>query len=244
MEVRRRFMTHSLDKLDTPYEENIIVVASDEIYWKKQDGKRGIRICGLVRSSGRRCQAPAGKNTDHEGIGRCLAHDKGKEGSKNWIKLAADLAKGTKLADMLEKSEEHDVRVGEVYDEIRFQQALILWYVKHVMDRDPEPEFEKEDIKFLKELNIDMIRSKESAARIKGSMKLDALTVRQFVDQILTFLFTELRGKLEKEILMRLVRNMMEKVFAPMAATSMITGGMHSLTEIPKNLENLKMVKK
>ena len=223
------------------YEENLIIVSPNEMYWKNNDGNRGIRICGAIKENGRRCQAPAGTKTEHRGVGNCLVHDKRRGASASWFKMSAEMAKGTKLGDMLERAGEQEVRIGETYDEIRFQQVLLLHYIDFVINRDKVPEFSKTDITFLKELNKDMIKSKESAARIKGSLKLDKVTVNQFVDQLLTFLFSALKNKLEKDILMQLIRDMSEKVFAPMTATSLIDGEVKMLAEVPASLENWKI---
>jgi hypothetical protein len=226
------------DSLADKRVENIIVVNSNEIYWGNEDGSRGIRICGAVKSDGRRCLAAAGLGTDHLGIGYCVAHDKFR-GAKNWLKLTTDMAKKTSFGQMLENCIDQEVKIGEVQDEIRFGQAFILYYVSEVLRRGDD--FTKDDIKFLKELNLDMIRSKESAARIKGSMKLDALTVKQFVDQLLPFLLNRLVKLIGREEAFTLVQDMNEEVFVPMTAQSLISGDMEPFKQIPNSIVNAEL---
>jgi len=231
--------------------ENVIVKSPIEVYWKNEDGSRGIRICGCIRNDGRRCLSPAGEGTDHRGVGYCFLHDKVNRGKKGWLKLVAEGAKGTSLGDLIDKNEDLEVRVGEVTEEIRFQQDMVLWFINHIMNRDNgvdsegnrlPPEFTKEDIRFLKELNIDMIKSKESAARIKGSMKLDVLTVKQFAGQILTFLFGRLVKMVGKAEAYKLASDMNAEVFAPMIAKSLISGEISPLHELPDSLKDLSIV--
>lgn len=221
--------------------ESVEVVSALEVYWKNEDGSRGTRICGFQRKDGRRCLAAAGRGTDHDGVGYCFAHDRYRAGKDGWLRLVAEGAKGTSLADFIDKNEDLEVSVGEVTDEIRLQQALMLWVINDAMSS--KGTLDKQDIKFLKELNIDMIHSKESAARIKGSMKLDALTVKQFAGQILTFLFGRLVKMVGKAEAYKLAADMNTEVFAPMIAKSLISGEMSPLQELPRSLENLKIAK-
>lgn len=225
--------------------DNVEVVSKNECWVLDESGNRRYRVCGAIRKDGKRCLSPPGAGTSHVGVGRCLQHDLHKEGKGNWLEMTADLAKETKLGKMLKNSQDFEVRINDLTQEISFQQGLILWYVDYVMNRDEVPNFTKEDIRFLKELNIDMIRSKESAARIKGSTKLDLLTVRQFVDQIFSFLVTELSMiSIKKEVMVGLMKRMMEQVFAPMTATGLIQKEMTPLAQIPEKYQNMSIVNK
>lgn len=235
---------------DTPefnkrFVDNVAVVALDECYVLKEDGSYKYRVCGAIRKDGKRCLAKPGSGTAHEGVGRCLKHDKRFEGVANWKEFSGHLAKGTTLGQFIMATGGLEVNLSDVSSEISFQQALILWYINFVMNRDPAPEFTKDDVRFLKELNIDMIRSKESASRIKGSMKLDAIHIRQFVDQIMSYLIGRLMGLMpdRKNVVVDLIRGMVDEVFAPMAATGLIQGNMHPLAQIPEKYQDLKMLK-
>ena len=234
--------------------DNVAVVALDECYVLKEDGTYNYRVCGAIRKDGKRCLAKPGEGTHHEGIGRCLTHDKRFEGVANWKEFSGHLAKGTKLGSFILATNDLEVNLSDVSSEISFQQALILWYINHVMTRDTgkneegevnTPVFTKDDVRFLKELNIDMIRSKESASRIKGSMKLDAIHVRQFVDQIMSYLIGRLMGLMpdRKNMVVDLIRGMVDEVFAPMAATGLVQGDLHPLAQIPEKYQSLKMLK-
>lgn len=238
------------EEFNMVFVDRVIIVSPLEIYFKRKDGKRGRRVCGSLRNDGKRCLADAGKLTDHLGVGYCIAHDRDSRGNANWILFSTAMADGSRLGTMLERTETQEVKINEVFDEIRFQQALIMWALDNIMDKqqyddngNPKGDpFTREDIKFLKDLNVDMIRSKEAAARIKGSMKLDALTVRQFIDQLFTFLFSRLSSKFNEAELRKLILDLSDEVFAPMAATSMITGKIPILQKLPDELKNLKEI--
>jgi len=227
------------------YVESVIVVSPIEIYWKNEDGSRGIRVCGGFREDGRRCLAPAGKGTDHEGVGHCIFHDGTVEGRRGYNYLVSTISKGTTLGTLLEKSELQEIKISETQNELQLQQALLLFYLNDILSNKGD-NLTKDDIKFLAELNKGSIQIKESSARIKGSLKLDTLTVRQFIDQVLTFLIRELKntGKLTDEDLREIMYKMSNEVFAPMTATSMITGNPSVLQKIPEELKDLKMVER
>ncbi|MFH2013597.1 MAG: hypothetical protein ABIJ17_01350 [Patescibacteria group bacterium] len=225
------------------YVENVIIKSPIEIYWKNEDGSSGIRICGAYKNDGRRCLAPAGKETDHEGIGKCIFHDGTTEGRQGYNYLVAQVSKGTKLGLLLEQSETQEIKINETQNELQFNQALLLFYLQDIIEKKGN-ELSKDDIKFLKELNDGLVKIKESSARIKGSLKLDTLTVKQFVDQVLSFLLDELAktGKLTPEELREIMYKMSEKVFAPMTATSMITGNPSILQKVPDALRDMKRI--
>ncbi|MHA1253924.1 MAG: hypothetical protein ACTSRP_28435 [Candidatus Helarchaeota archaeon] len=217
-------------------DDEIICFSEDECYLLKDDYTPNYsrRVCGFPdKKTGKRCRNEAGWKTDHPGYGYCLYHDKFETGKKLWVKLAAKYAEKTTLGKLLEQAEDLEVKLDDVTDEIRFQQGLLLTFLENVMKK-PEPEFTKSDIRFLKELTQDMIKSKESAARIKGSMKIDAITVRQFIDQVMSFLVYKLSKMLSKETLRELLAEMVDEVFAPMAAIGMIRGDFKPIQEIPK----------
>ena len=224
--------------------DNVIEISPDECYLKNPDGSRGRRVCGSIRvRDGKRCLARAGAFTSHPGVGKCLKHEGNtKRAQKNWLRMSSKIAENTTLGKMLVQAIDGDIKLGDVSDNIAMQQALILWYVDYVVNRagEGENDFDKDDIRFLKELNIDMIRSKESAARIKGSMKLDAIHVKQFVDQIMAFLTGRLMQILDDErLVMNLLRDMAKKVFIPMAATGLIQGDVHPLAQLPEEYKTL-----
>lgn len=230
--------------------ENVKIVSKNEVYLLDDEGDKLKRICGAVKKDGLRCKAPAGWKTDHTGYGLCWHHDKGKDGVESWRKMTSDIAKGSSLGKILERNKDGHVAVNDVTNEIRFQQDLLLWYVDHVMNRKnfneegvPEdPEFTPKDIKILKNLNQDMIKAKESAARIKGSLKLDAVVVRKFVDSILTFLVSSLENKLRKNEVMSIMEDMMEKVLVPMSSKGLINGDVSALSEVPEDMKSMKMI--
>ena len=217
------------------------ILSSEEAYLINKNGIRK-RICGAVRKDGRYCTAGPGYKTDHSGIGYCLRHDRSLDGRLNWLKMAAARAKGSTLSVMLENAANLDLELTDLSNEVRFQQSMILWYIDFVMKRDPEPEFTKDDINFLRGLNADVIRGKESAARIKGSMKLNALEVRQFIDQIFSFLVGRLSGLLDKAVMAGILQEMASKVFLPMTATGAITGQTSKLVELPEKYRNLNLL--
>lgn len=222
------------------YVENVEFISLNEVYWRNEDGSRGQRVCGAIREDGKRCLLRAGDGTGHQGVGMCFAHDKGNLGRKGWLQLVGEAAKTTTLGNLIDRSEDLEVSIGEVNDEIRLQQILILSFVQDVVEKKGG-NFSKEDLKFLKDLNLDMIHSKESAARIKGSMKLDAVTVKQFANQILTFLFGRLSTMVGKAEALKLASDMNKEVFTPMIARSLISGEVKALEELPRSLEGLSI---
>lgn len=230
--------------------ENVKVVSKNEVYLLDDEGQELKRICGHIKKDGLRCKAPAGWKTDHSGYGLCYHHDRGRNASKSWRQLSQDIAEGSSLGKILERSQDGEVVINDVTKEINFQQALLLWYIDHVMNRtdydedgnEMEPEFTPKDIKILKNLNQDMIKAKESAAKIKGSLKLDAVVVRKFVDSILTFLVSELESKLRKNEVMQLMEKLMEKVLVPMSSKGMINGDVSALSEVPEGMKSMKMI--
>ncbi len=234
------------------YVENVTVVSPIEIYWTTTDGSKPRRVCGAIKLDGKRCLDFAGTGTDHKGIGFCSLHEKNYiKCKKNWLALVSESAKTTTLGALIDASQDQEVKIGDVQEEIKLERALVLWFVNSVVNREPDydkngeriqAEFTKDDIKFLKELNIDMIKSKEAAARIKGSMKLDALTVRQFADQILTFLFGRLVKMVGRTEAYKLAYDMNNEVFAPMIASSMISGEMSPLRQIPDSLKDMQLI--
>lgn len=238
---RWKYLKENEPKIGTPefqrrFVDNVVEISPEECYLLKEDGSRGRRVCGEIRKKdGKRCLARAGAFTAHPGIGRCLKHDKSKMGRKNWLKMSQEIAKDTTLGKMLISAIDGEVSLNDVSDNIALQQAMILWYVDYVVNRagSDENKFDKDDIRFLKELNIDMIRSKESASRIKGSMKLDAIHVRQFVDQIMAYLAGRLHQLLDDDkVVVGILRDMAKEVFIPMAATGFIQGDVHALAEL------------
>lgn len=230
--------------------ESVEVVSRNEVHLIDEDNERLKRICGHIKKDGLRCKAPAGWKTDHTGYGLCYHHDKGRDASQSWRQLSKEMAEGSSLGKILERSEDGEVAVNDVTDEIKFQQSLLLWFIDHVMNRENfdedgnpiDPEFTPKDIKILKTLNQDMIKAKESAAKIKGSLKLDAVVVRKFVDSILTFLVSELEHQLNKSEVMSLMEKMMEKVLVPMSSKGMINGDVSALSEVPEDMKSMKMI--
>jgi len=223
--------------------DNVVEINPDECYVLKSDGVTyGRRVCGAIRQDGKRCLASAGKMTAHHGFGRCLSHDKHERGKSNWLRLSSSIAKDTSLGKLLANSMDLDVQVNDVTSNLAFQESLLLWYMEHVMTRAENKEFDKDDVRFLKELNIDMIHSKESAARIKGSTKLDAIHVKQFVDQIMAYLLGRLHqlGQ-DEQTIMNLLRDMVKEVFAPMAATGLIQGNVGTLAKIDDRYKSMNI---
>ena len=71
------------------------------------------------------------------------------------------------------------------------------------------------------------------------------LNSEQFVDQIMSYLIGRLMGLMpdRKNVVVDLIRGMVDEVFAPMAATGLIQGNMHPLAQIPEKYQDLKMLK-
>ncbi len=234
------------------YVDNVEVVSINERYLVDDDKKRLQRVCGEIKADGRRCLAKAGFGTAHAGVGLCKFHEKGLRGSQGWSSLCMEMTKGTSLGKMLERNAGGDVMISDITEELSFQQTLLLWHVNHVMERKLEddegnilpPDFTPADIRILRQLNTDMIKSKESASRIKGSLKIDALTVKKFVDQILSFLAKELEDLLPAEVSIGIVERMLEEVFYPLASQGTISGDLTPLAEIPKNLKDMDAFQK
>lgn len=251
----------SQEEFKRRFVDNVIEISPLERYVKKPDGTADytFRVCGAIRKDGKRCLAHAGEATDHKGIGLCISHDIGYAGMKSWKTIAANISQKTKLGMLLKVSENLEVDISNITEEILFQQSLILWYLDDIMtknldkdgnprldsDGNPiEPKITKEDMWTLKTLNNDMIRAKESAARIKGSMKLDAITVKQFWDLVFSFLIKELSDKgLSKHEIASIMQKMGKEVFAPMAATSLISGDITPIVQIPQELQDMRLVK-
>lgn len=218
------------------------VVSEYEVYMLDENGDRGKRVCGAKIKDGGRCKIKAGAGTDHTGIGRCVKHDGEDSNSSNWLEMVEDISDGSALGKALERSKKGEVAINDVTEELLMQRGLLMWYIDHVMDREGETEFTPKDIKIIKRLNKDLIKTKESAAKIKGSLKLDAVTVKKFVDQLMTFLVGELESKLKRNEVMAIMEKMMEEVFIPMASRGMINGDLGALTQLPDGMKSMSMV--
>lgn len=221
--------------------EEVEIIDRQEVYLI-ENGEREKRICGAIKTNGERCKAPAGIGTDHSGIGYCITHDLRSNKTKNWLETANKLAEGSKLGTALDRASKGEIAVNKIDNELLMQRGLLLWYIDHVMERDDNPEFTKSDIDTIRKLNRDLIKTKESAARIKGSLKLDAVVVRKFIDQLMSFLVDELESKLKRNEVMVIMEKMMEDVFIPLASRGMINGDLAALTQVPEGMKSMAMV--
>lgn len=224
--------------------EVLVEQISQDIFdvWILDDfGEKIRRICGYPKSGVPKvllnpddlkrelvCNQAAGWGTvtttgfcNHH-IDKRLSH-----GAKNFYALAQIYAKSNTLSEILEDVDETEIDLSDVSGEIKMLSAMQLqlmkWIEEH-KDEETGDAWTPQRISWMSSLLKDIVRMKETASRIEGSMRLDVSTLKQVVEMIMSFLMKELEAiGIPKDTIIELVQKMTDEVFIPMTNQALVS---------------------
>lgn len=234
--------------------EVIVEKLNEDIYsvfLVDDSGEKGKAICGhpkkghpkIIFKHGIRkalvCQKPPGAGTPND-FGWCSQHIENSmtDKTKNFYELAKFYSEGSSLGDTLEDLSNTEIKLTDVSNEIRLLTGLQLHLIRWIEENQDEngESWTPTRIAGAASLLKDIIRAKETAARIEGSMRIELSELRQVVEMIMGYLVRKLTDlKIPKELILEIMEGMTTEVFTPMTNKQMISD--------KKNILNLKLDK-
>ncbi len=217
-----------------------------DVWILDEDGEHTKQVCGHPKKGTPRvllkdglkkdliCMKSPGAGTVHKGVGFCELHEKGKlsESSKNFLEIARVYSEHNSLSEILKDVEAIEINATDVNDEIKMLTALQLQMLEWV-DLNPDDlggEWNPGRIKWMVDIVKEIIKSKEAAARIQGSMRLEMNTLKQVVEMIMSFLAKELHNlNIPREVVVELFHKMNTDVFVPATNQAMVSDKMNVL---------------
>ena len=215
-----------------------------DVWLLDEDGERIKQVCGhpkkgtprvLFKSGLKKdliCQKAPGHGTPHLGQGFCDSHEKGslEKSSKNFMEVARVYSENNSLSEILEDVEKIEIKATNVENEIKMLLAMQLQLVEWIdLNTENGEEWNPARISWMVNILKEIIKSKEAAARIEGSMKLEMNTVKQLVELIMSFLVKELSGLLPKDKVTEIFHKMNDEVFLPATNQAMMTDKLNVL---------------
>jgi len=208
------------DKLEKQVE--VEKVSSFESY-VIENGVRTKRVCGRQRKNkpkGIVCLHPAGAHTVHPGYGQCSLHDNSITNSNRtnvWALLNIEAGLPSTLKEVFENAQLiDDIHLSEVDDDIKMMYAL----VGDIVHKGEEVPLTSRDIDRVMGILGKIIKAKETRAKLNKEVKLDATTVKEFVNQI----FEVVISLAPKDTARRILVQIMDEVIAPFKTAGRITG--------------------
>ena len=222
-----------------------------EVWLLDEEGERIKQVCGypkkgtpkiLLRNGLKKdliCNKSPGFGTIHKGVGFCDSHERGTltTTSRNFLEIARVYSENNSLSDILKEVELMEIKATDVVDEIKMLTALQLQLMEWIDDTEDVDGRTWNPIRVSMMVNIlrEIIKSKESAARIEGSMRLELNTLQQVVEMIMSFLVKELNNlNIPRDKVTEILHKMTEEVFVPLTNQSMISDRI--------NVEKLKVI--
>jgi hypothetical protein len=156
------------------------------------EGTRLRRVCGHSTIYGP-CLLTAGWGTDRKGYGKCRHHSR-----KSLYNVSLSLSHGlpSRLGELLEATEQlEDSELTSVDTEIKLLYALQT-YVMSI-----GPELTLDQIEILRGLATDLLKAKALKNKIQRELRLDATSVKEFVNQIFNIISARVRGPEAKNIM-------------------------------------------
>lgn len=235
--------------LPAVYEEVLVEHIKDDVYdiWLLDDlGEKRKHICGYPKTGVPTVLAKQGLKKDmvcnlasgwgtSTSVGFCTNHiDKRLNyGAKNFYSLAKMYAEDNTLTEVLEDIEKTDIVLNDVSGEIMLLSAMQLQLMKWIEshpDADTGVNWSPTRIGMMTTILKDIIRAKETASRIEGSMRLELSTLRSVVEMIMSFLMKELKANnIPKDVIVEIFSKMTDELFIPLTNQAMITDKKNSL---------------
>lgn len=129
--------------MDDAHSQGGETIPMDDAHPLRQPGRQGttrkererLPVCGAKTSSGKRCQNPAGKGTNHPGEGRCKFHGGATQikGTRFEVGRYGDLRARPRLKELIEKYS-REVDTSDLSHEITLLRALVHDYVERYDD--------------------------------------------------------------------------------------------------------------
>lgn len=211
-----------------------------EVWLIDEEGEHIKQVCGYPKKGTPKillkdglkkdliCAKSPGWGTTHKGMGFCDNHEQGSlnKTSRNFLEIAIVYSENNSLSRILEEVEQAEIKVTDVADEIKMLTALQLQLMEWIDDDKEDDGVAWTPVKVSMMVSIlrEIIKSKESAARIEGSMRLELNTLQQVVEMIMSFLVKELNNlSIPRDKVTEILHRMTEEVFVPLTNQSMIS---------------------
>jgi len=180
-------------------------------FWIKENGQIR-KICGQLNSARAICLQPAGASTRHLGSGMCRTCSK--RMSRKSIE-ATDIANRdnglpSRLQECLDYAETMETRLLTKVDPDIKNLYGLLRYVMAGGLHASAPDLNEEDVKLSNMLIRTIVESKKARALIEKEIRIDPVTIKSFVSQVMGVVFAHvdqnIAGRIGNEILEKVVR--------------------------------------
>lgn len=187
------------------------------------------------------CAKAAGHGTATD-MGFCSDHINKRltVGAKNFYELAKFYVESSSLTQVLKDVEHTEINLNDISQEVKLLQAMqlqLMNYIEENEDDELKTSWTPTRIQWVTSIIKDIIRAKETASRIEGSMRLEMSTLRTVVEMIMSFLVKELMSKnVPKDAVMEIMQKMTSEVFIPMTNQALI-GDKQNILQL-RNIDN------
>jgi len=201
-------------------QNNVEVISDDIVFLLDDNGKRLRQICGYVEGTAV-CLEDAGKNTDHEGTGRCAAHEEADKKDTGIYKQIVKKIDPSKF--VLKQSFDAAMKISEeelssVDDNIKSMYAMEIDLISRITS-NPDEEWTADSSREIIDINEKIAKLKKIKAEISSKRGLPFNDIMFFLDMLLTVLLDELTkiyGVTEGEqVATRVMQTLLNKVVVP-----------------------------
>lgn len=211
-----------------PHDARVERVTAIEVYLIR-GSTRFKRICGSNATySGNVCTYDAGYRTDHPARGFCWLHETTasvaawnqivSQGDDNDRPLVRYLRNAASITP-------HQLR--ELDGDIMFLHALVG------QAQDGKTILSSADLELIRKILADIVKAKETKAKIERDIKFEAESIKNFVNQV----FSVVVSQLDPATARRIMNLVMDKVILPLEATDKISGDIKDLHSSVRGLQ-------
>lgn len=200
----------------------VIDSALSETWLVSPEGLKIRKICGHTSDYSGICLLPSGLGTDHYGKGKCKRHARSVLYNPHLNQIEGLPTKFSQLLQHVDTLEE--TTLLNVDHEIKFLYALQL--MLSTMSADGE-NLSLDVLEQLQSLTMDIVKTKAIKNKIQREMRLDASSVKEFVEQI----FKIVARRVPKNEAQNIFTDIMNDVIIPYRNQAKISGSNFDLKE-------------